>query len=309
MDSEQTKQKHDIVSSEDHTELIVYVGSGDEEKSVEFNVNGVNHPNTISSVASATVQNMVSITEIPSLRIHLRMKLPDGCALNGIVVYKGYIEYTDHSRQDRSDQFSISSSSLDTVLNLDHLMVGGIIHITIDLPLRLVNGTTMTKQLVSNGTITGENPSKATIQSELGSDELRVIAYKESRFRQFGSDSLPLFGPPRGFGVMQIDTPPATYRQIWDWKENVRAGKALLELKKREVDQHYRNIFAAHPTAPQLSADQSLLALFQYYNGGHYWKWNESKSAWEKLTNSPYADDAKRIYDQVKAGSFPTDWN
>jgi hypothetical protein len=33
---------------------------------------------------------------------------------------------------------------------------------------------------------------------------------------QFDNTDLPLFGPPRGFGVMQLDTPIPTGNQIWN---------------------------------------------------------------------------------------------
>jgi hypothetical protein len=187
-------------------------------------------------------------------------------------------------------------------------MVGGRLHITIEIPLRSSNGTTQIKTMPYEGSIIGMNPDLPAVKAALGSLEMQVIAYKESRFRQFDPDFLPLFGPPRGFGLMQIDTPIPTYRQIWDWRENIKAGIALFEQKRKEVTQHFMNVRKAQPGAPELTEEQFLLAMFQYYNGGYYWAWNTGKSSWEKVDTTGYGDDALRIYKLVKSGNPPKDW-
>jgi hypothetical protein len=167
-------------------------------------------------------------------------------------------------------------------------------------------GPVPTLKLVSS--IRGTNPSKDEIRAQLGSIPAQVRAYKESRFRQFGPNEMPLFGPPRGFGVMQIDNPPATARQIWSWKENVDAGLALIAAKAREVDQHYRNIYNTDATIPRLTREQIKLAEYQWYNGGWYWGWDKEIRKWLKITSEPYADDALALEKKVEAGSPPSDW-
>jgi hypothetical protein len=91
---------------------------------------------------------------------------------------------------------------------------------------------------------------------------------------QFGGDALPVFGPPNGFGVMQLDNPAPTSRQIWDWTHNIDTGKALFLFAITTVRQHFRNLKVAHPTLPDLSDDQIRVASYQYYNvgnNGFYW--------------------------------------
>jgi hypothetical protein len=47
---------------------------------------------------------------------------------------------------------------------------------------------------------------------------LQVIGFKVSTYRQFAEAGVPVFGPPAGFGVMQLDNlPTPTARQVWDW--------------------------------------------------------------------------------------------
>ena len=162
-------------------------------------------------------------------------------------------------------------------------------------------------QLISS--IRGKNPARDAIKSRLGSVSAQVRAYKESRFRQFGPDEMPLFGPPRGFGVMQIDTPPATARQVWSWVDNVDGGLALIDQKAKETRRHYQNIYDSDPTIPRLTDEQMKLAEYQYYNGGWYWGWNAAQRRWDKITSEPYADDALRIEKSVTDGSPPADWS
>jgi hypothetical protein len=161
-------------------------------------------------------------------------------------------------------------------------------------------------KLVSS--IRGINPTKEQIRTRLASIPAQVRAYKESRFRQFGPDEMPLFGAPRGFGVMMIDNPPATARQIWSWLENVDAGLDLIDTKRRETTQHYKNIYAADPSIPHLTAEQFRLAEYQWYNGGWYWGWDAAARQWVKITPEPYADDAVRIENLVTQGTFPPEW-
>ena len=64
------------------------------------------------------------------------------------------------------------------------------------------------------------------------------LVNQESAYRQFrapipssvstpSTAGVPLLGPPRGFGVMQVEDPPSSF-QLWDWRENVKAGVAAV---------------------------------------------------------------------------------
>jgi hypothetical protein len=66
---------------------------------------------------------------------------------------------------------------------------------------------------------------------------LRLVNH-ESGYRQFNPPTmapqfsyLPNFGPPHGYGIMQVDhngNPPPTLAERWDWKNNVQVGEAML---------------------------------------------------------------------------------
>jgi hypothetical protein len=77
--------------------------------------------------------------------------------------------------------------------------------------------------------IRGQNPSEASVKGALGTNPWFVqrIAKLESSYRQFGNDNDPLFGPPHGFGIMQLD-PPGGSQNIWNWTSNVDAGRAII---------------------------------------------------------------------------------
>lgn len=225
--------------------------------------------------------------------------------------YQWYVEYPFNGRNDRSPSVSGRVQNTTTIqLEFGDNPQGGIWRGTFGGMFRHTSGwrgpgTNIT--LISS--IRGINPTKAQIKARLASLPAQVRAYKESRFRQFGSDEMPLFGSPKGFGVMQIDNPPATARQIWSWLENVDAGLALINVKAREVAQHYKNIYDTNPKIPKLTADQIRLAEYQWYNGGWYWGWNAGIEKWDKITTETYADDAVRLEELVKAGSPPADWS
>jgi hypothetical protein len=142
-----------------------------------------------------------------------------------------------------------------------------------------------------------------------------VVAYKESRFRQFGDDGLPVFGPPNGFGIMQLDNSPApTAREIWDWKQNVGSGVAKFQAGFGVVKQHYSNTIHAHPELRPLTDREIKIAAYQFYNSGsqdYYWVVDHQENDWQKNPNptfTAYGDDAIRIEDMVSAGSPPLDW-
>jgi hypothetical protein len=111
--------------------------------------------------------------------------------------------------------------------------------------------------------IRGSNPTETQIK-----DYMRQKSYlseywfivrmtrQESSMRQFGSTGNyrtakltgttqgkgePLYGPPRGFGLKQLDnwgTPKqyASSQHLWNWKENVDGGVEVIREKERSVN-------------------------------------------------------------------------
>lgn len=96
--------------------------------------------------------------------------------------------------------------------------------------------------------IRGANPSESTVETEVGTDPwyAKPIAKWESDepsqgryYAQFntvgtlGPDpadylACPNYGPPNGWGIMQLDNPNPNAQQLWNWKANISEGKARL---------------------------------------------------------------------------------
>jgi len=229
------------------------------------------------------------------------------------VTHTAWIEYDEHGRNDRSPTVSYTSNSLLARYDFGGLVQGGRLSTQAVARWRNpANGQTgETPPSVETESIRGDNPDKSTVKALLPDTQSKVLAYMESRFRQFDNTGLPLFGPPRGFGVMQIDTPPATARQCWDWKDNIAAGLALYAAKKTEVTNHFNNIYKAHPKAKakRLKPEQMAQALYQYYNGGFYWDWDDKANDWKTVGTTSYGDEGIRIEKLVVANTPPPEWN
>lgn len=225
--------------------------------------------------------------------------------------YWATIVYDEHGRNDRTETIHTVQATLRPTYDFSNRMLGGRLEIDCRTNWRdqRTGALGSTAGIPSQLSIRGDNPSKAAVKAALPDVRSKVLAYMESRFRQFDASGLPLFGPPHGFGIMQLDNPPATARQIWDWRSNVAGGLALYQKKKREVNNHFKNIYKANPDAPHLTEEQLSLSLYQYYNGGFYWAWDKRNKRWEKTGVTSYGDEGLRIERMVNAGNFPPGWN
>jgi hypothetical protein len=158
--------------------------------------------------------------------------------------------------------------------------------------------------------IKGKNPTVAIVLAEFSkhlyteytTDNYAAVAWDESRFNQFSmadSDNFiahphsttptyPLKGPPSGFGLMQIDPPPAD-SIVWNWVANVQEGQDQFN-KNIDAAKNYQNrdYFKENydtppdslknvPTSPDTIQNQVFLQAYAYYNSGsaRYWKWVE----------------------------------
>jgi hypothetical protein len=94
----------------------------------------------------------------------------------------------------------------------------------------------------------------------------------------FGTENgMPLFGPPHGYGIGQLDLfgmPPAgaTDEQVWNWVENLRAAVTVVLAEKAAAAW---TLIATHVPHP---LDQFTRAVFQRetvrrYNGGREFTW------------------------------------
>ena len=106
----------------------------------------------------------------------------------------------------------------------------------------------------------------------------------------FGTQSqMPIFGPPHGYGIGQIDSPAATDDQVWSFVANVDAGvRLLIEAKAAGA---YGQLSGHMPNPP----DDRFRAVFQRqvvraYNGGTEFRWENN--AWVIRPSLQWAEAA-----------------
>lgn len=165
--------------------------------------------------------------------------------------------------------------------------------------------------------ILGKNPDAMTEVLNYTNDlEIFALMFRESTFQQFNNfddgtyivKGFPKYGPPSGYGLMQIDYPAATELQLWDWRKNIDAGKNLYyndPSKRPAAEKFVKELFA--PEIP--SNEQLLKEAWQRYNGGKYWGkvmvdsiwvikkvakiYNQNSGEWE---DNPHADKCWEKY-------------
>ena len=176
--------------------------------------------------------------------------------------------------------------------------------------------------------ILGDNPTTQTVKEGLTLEE-QVVIYMESlpKWHHFRGDGLPIFGPPHGYGLMQIDNPRASDEQVWNWRANRAAGVALLS-DKRGAAQAYPRSLRSRARSGELPAgfqnatdfttqEQIQKETYQRYNGGRYWDWipqrrNDpgSSGAWQpRPRTSGYGDRAWSLQQSVEQGRVPALWD
>lgn len=114
---------------------------------------------------------------------------------------------------------------------------GGVLTVTVSVRI----GTAPPITATSTGlTIVGSNPSPAQIKAfanSIGATKVRFRKQmrQESSLEQFRSTGWPKYSSDNlgGVGLCQITRPAPTPDQVWNWKENVRAGWSLYLEKER----------------------------------------------------------------------------
>ena len=141
-------------------------------------------------------QVIARITSEPRLpAIPIALQFGPGFSLNGEATYKSFIDYTEHGKSDISHTVSSHTPSLSFSIDFGAIIQGGTFHLEMMVPWHHTSWETDVQQFRGISNIRGINPSKPEVKSRLGDIALQITAYRESRFRQFGDDQLPLFGP------------------------------------------------------------------------------------------------------------------
>ena len=115
---------------------------------------------------------------------------------------------------------------------------------------------------------------------------------------------LPLYGPPDGWGIMQVD-PPEKEEAIWSWKENMKV--AISRINTGYIDNIYKienfKQLKDHP----MTRWQWRMLLYRRYNGGWFWKWNEEDKCWQWTRFDKYAYCLKAIRIEKKEFNIDID--
>ena len=140
----------------------------------------------------------------------------------------------------------------------------------------------------------GGNPTVAAVKARLGTSPwfLQQLVNGESGYAQFSSNSQPNFGPPNGFGIMQLDPPDDPY-EIWTWTDNVDKGVARLNAFKATTywqnqllaESTYDNLNPGNPA--QRPANQTASScVFAYTPTGNQYPFSDA--VWIKRYNSGF---------------------
>ena len=261
---------------------------------------------------------MSLITADPALPpFTVDFQVPDGYLLIGDIPYSALISFTDHNQNFSQSQKGTFPQAGPYVIDLGGVIIGGAFSCDLGLPVQdLATGAQSTYDLNVQFDITGINPDKATIKAALPDLPTQVIAFVESTFRQFAADGTPLWGPPTGFGVMQID-PPANVAEVFNWRTNIADALDLLATKKNEIAGYVNRTQQQYPNATDFTPDQLQLMIYQYYNGGYYYKWGDPSTSWVKNPDIPnmqgqdftYGENAVNIQNAVSSGNPPDGWS
>lgn len=217
--------------------VLVYAGSQDLGQSNDTVENPVpalqvrynGSPIPQGSTTFITAGSSSSPPQMPALTAQLT-----GTGLISSTSWRMSVEYNGHGRAD-SDSFPVSSTrTLPSVSIWD---------IRSDTGEHNRGGTATIRYRYSDHPertfsfqIRGTNPTEANVKGKIGNSPwfLTRLVRQESAYRQFnGSD--PLFGPPNGWGMMQIDPPPGP-QEIWNWWWNTDVGKSRLAGKQTELN-------------------------------------------------------------------------
>jgi len=274
--------------------------------SKEWNIASIDHKLLFDFEPLPVVAYITPELRLPPLPVELKL---DGGNRLIEIIYNSWIEYKEFGRNEKSPNIQGKSRSLSFSIDHGNVLMGGIVWLKVVATVRYPNGQFGILQNTFYSNIRGKNPTKELILGRLVNIELQVTAYRESRFRQFDQAGKPLFGAPNGFGIMQIDNPPATITQIWNWQSNIDAGRTLWAQKAKDAVTYPSRVRKQYPKATEFTPEELKLETYQRYNGGAYWKWEDRTKKWVNSPPNNYANESIRIENLILSGNLPNDWN
>ena len=159
--------------------------------------------------------------------------------------------------------------------------------------------------------ILGDCPSITKIKNYITDKKIWAIIEFESSYLQFERENtsdepykvvgMPRYGPPNGFGLMQIDNYDvngiahyASESELWHWEKNIDRGVFIFKGKVAKAQNYLKKFYKS--TIP----DEILLhEAYQEYNGGNFYKkFNKDTGKWiSDRGKDAYGNKVYNIYD------------
>ncbi|EKK5244494.1 hypothetical protein ACI00O_001426 [Cronobacter sakazakii] len=124
----------------------------------------------------------------------------------------------------------------------------------------------------------GQNPAVEDLHAFIDTFEnsagLKKVLAHESFNKQFiNLNGEPIVSFDQSYGMAQMTNPAPDYTTTWSWKEYVKAGRDLFQTKCEQAINHFRQ----HEAYTDEMVEWEAIAL---WNGGYYYKWDETTSSW-----------------------------
>ncbi len=249
---------------------------------------------------TATAMNITAAPAMPNVTFNATVQ---PASIMSSVTFKWYLNmfYMEHGR---NDHHRVPLSGMDNISgngnwtpNWGDVFAGGdiVVHVVAAI------GDKEATSSKSSYQIKGDNPNTGDVNNRLGGFPATKIACWESRHRlaQFDNDHWPLFcGCPLGWGIMQIDTPPAgcplTERVIWNWHDNVDTGLCVIADKRRLQTNYINKMYKKYPDADRFPSsvtingvayDATTIDVIKRYNSGFYYRLDEERGVWLNVNN------------------------
>jgi hypothetical protein len=147
-----------------------------------------------------------------------------------------------------------------------------------------------------------QNPTVAMINDAVsGLDcDIKALMMQESSRNHFGYGGMPKYGPPNGFGLMQLDNPAPTELEMWNWKANLAGGIRIYNSYKPNAIKYVNNLFGVD----SVTIEQQLKEAWQRYNGGKYWGRDIKSGAVKKIAFDKKGNEifhSERCWDYYKS--------
>ncbi|CAB3768741.1 hypothetical protein GQ57_34540 [Burkholderia sp. MSh2] len=215
-------------------------------------------------------------TRFPSVTFEIETNDPPPYQWKWSIVWDAQVsslrESAKRGKKVRSFSETGSFTSNDTTWDakLNDKIIGG------KLSVEVKAGTTDFRRTVF---ILGKNPAKDDVLNYLkaipNTAGFDLILEQESRFKNFiNADNEPVVAGDRGYGITQMTNPAPSYEQVWNWKENIKAGVALWQLKQKAA-------IASFDGVPY-TEEQLRRETFTRWNGGSYYKANTKTQTLER---------------------------